>query len=114
MILNSAGEDNETEQEFSDGLDTQGFIYKEPMELYWKDKNWLDDLRAFNNKCWDKMACIHIILPNMTDKGQAATPKTARVPHYQTTIFEMQLEIDAFQAKGGRSNSRLTSRIKII
>jgi hypothetical protein len=85
-----------------DGLDTQGFIYEEPMDCYWTDKNRLDDLGPYNSERWDKMRCIHFILPNMTHTGQAATPRTARVPHYQTTLLEMKAEVAAFRAKGGK------------
>jgi hypothetical protein len=88
-------------QDFDDGLETQGFIYEEPVESYWEDKNCLDNLGPFANERWQKMVCIHFILPNMTDKGQAATPKTARVPHYQSSLFEVQSKIDTFCAKGG-------------
>jgi hypothetical protein len=92
--------EDETDKDISDALETPRFIYKEPGEAYWKDKNWVDNSGAFNNEGWDKMSCIHFILPSMMDKGQAAAPKTARVPHYQTTIFEMQLEIESFRAVG--------------
>jgi hypothetical protein len=43
----------------------------------------------------------------MTDKGQAATPKTARVPHYQTTLFEMKTTIELFCAAGGKIDFRI-------
>jgi hypothetical protein len=87
--------------DFHDGLETQGFIYEQPTDKYWKDKNHLDGLGAFNHKRWNTMRCIHFILPNLNDHGQAATPKQASVPHYQTTQAQIQLEIDSFRAAGG-------------
>jgi hypothetical protein len=90
-----------------DGLDTQGFIYEEPLESYWKDKNRLDALGAFDHDRWDKMRCIHFIMPNLTKTGQASTPKTARVPHYQTPLAEMQLEIDNYRDAGGQIHFKL-------
>jgi hypothetical protein len=48
------------------------------------------------------MACIHFILPNMSVKGHAATPKTARVPHYQCTLLDVQeTKINDFLSTGG-------------
>jgi hypothetical protein len=47
------------------------------------------------------MACIHFILPNMSVKGQAATPKTARVPHYQCTLIDVQTKINDFLSTRG-------------
>jgi hypothetical protein len=47
------------------------------------------------------MRCIHFILPNMTHLGQAATPKQASVPHYQTALAQIQLEINLFHEGGG-------------
>jgi hypothetical protein len=32
-------DDNIADPTFDDGLETQGFIYEEPLESYWKDKN---------------------------------------------------------------------------
>jgi hypothetical protein len=37
----------------------------------------------------------------MTDLGQGATPKQASVPHYQTTLAQIRLEIDLFHASSG-------------
>jgi hypothetical protein len=101
------GGQDDMDEDVSDGLETQGFIYEEPMESYWKDKNRLDDVGAFNNERWDQMACIHFIVPNMTNNGQAATPKTARVPHYQTALSKMQLEVEAFRAAGGKIDIKI-------
>jgi hypothetical protein len=42
------------------------------------------------------MCRIHFILPNMTDKGQAAIPKLANVAHYQTSLSQIWLQVDAF------------------
>jgi hypothetical protein len=86
---------------FNDGLEMQGFIYKEPSESYWEDKNRLDNLGPFHNERWQKMVCIHFILPNMTARGQAATPRTARVPHYHSTLLEVQSKVDSFRSTGG-------------
>ena len=78
--------DEVSEDVFDDGLETQGFIYEQPTDGYWPDKNRLDKLGAFSMERWHKMGCIHFILPNMSDLGQAATPKQANVPHHQTTL----------------------------
>jgi hypothetical protein len=86
---------------FHDGLDTQGFIYEQPMEEYWLDKNRLDKLGSFSKERWHKMRCIHFILPNMSDLGQASTPKQANVPHHQTTLAKVQLAITSFRDGGG-------------
>jgi hypothetical protein len=88
-------------KDYDDGLEMQGFIYEEPIESYWEDKNCLDNLGPFHNKRWQKMVCIHFILRNMTAKGQAATPRIAWVPHYQSSLFEVQSKIDSFHATGG-------------
>jgi hypothetical protein len=72
------------------------------MEAYWTKKNRVDDVGAFSNKPWEKMSCIHFILPNMMENGQAATLKTAWGLHYQTSLSEMQVEFAAFRAKGGK------------
>jgi hypothetical protein len=79
---------------YNDGLEIQVFIYEEPSAAYWKNKNQLD-------QCWKKMKCIHFILPNLLEIGQAATPKQASVPHYQTTLAQIKLEIKSFHACGG-------------
>ena len=47
------------------------------------------------------MKCIHFVLPNMTEKGQACTPKQANVPHYQTTLETTQLKMDSFLDASG-------------
>jgi hypothetical protein len=47
------------------------------------------------------MRCIHFILSNMTDKGQASIVWTARIPHYQTPLSEMQHKIASFRGLGG-------------
>jgi hypothetical protein len=61
----------------------------------------LDELGVFSHERWKKIRCIHFILPNMNDKGQAATPKTARVPHFQTSLSEIQRQVASFAARGG-------------
>jgi hypothetical protein len=38
----------------------------------------------------------------MNDKGQAATPKQATVPHYQTSISHIRSQLDSFRVSGGR------------
>jgi hypothetical protein len=38
---------------------------------------------TLSHERWDPMKCIHFVIPNMTEKGQACTPKKANVPHYQ-------------------------------
>jgi hypothetical protein len=48
------------------------------------------------------MRCVHFILPNMTDKGQAATPKQATLPHYQTSLSHIQSQVDSVRASGGQ------------
>jgi hypothetical protein len=48
------------------------------------------------------MRCIHFILPNMMDKGQASIVRTPREPHYQTPLSEMQREIASFRGLGGK------------
>jgi hypothetical protein len=85
--------DSNAESTYSDnnGLETQGFIYEEPSVAYWKDKNRLNNLGAFSNECRKKMKCIHFILPNMLEMGQATTSKQATVPHYQTTLAKIRL-----------------------
>jgi hypothetical protein len=87
---------------WNDGLETQGFIYEEPNEAYWRDKSRLDDLGPCSKERWDAMRCIHFILPNMTSNGQATTPRQASVPHYQTTQDEIELQIESFRAAGGK------------
>jgi hypothetical protein len=84
-----------------DGLEMQGFVYEEPKKAYWKEKTRLDELGVFSHERWKKIRCIHFILPNMNDKGQAATPKTARVPHFQTSLSEIQRQVASFAARGG-------------
>jgi hypothetical protein len=86
---------------FDDGLETQGFIYEQPMDDYWLDKNRLDKLGSFSMERWNKMRCIHFILPNMTELGQAATPKQANVPHHQTTLATVRLAVESYRAGGG-------------
>jgi hypothetical protein len=89
-------------QVFDDGLESQGFIYEQPSPAYWKDKTRLDGLGAFSHERWNSMRCIHFILPNMNDKGQAATPKQATVPHYQMSISHIHPQLDSFRVSGGR------------
>jgi hypothetical protein len=60
------------------------------------------------------MHYIHFILPNMMGLGQAATPKTAWVPHFQTSLSGIQAKIDYCIAGGGRSNSISTILTKTI
>jgi hypothetical protein len=86
---------------FDDGLESQDFIYEQPSTAYWKDKTRLDSLGAFSHKRWKLMRCIHFILPNMLDKGQAATPKQATVPHYQTSLSHLRSEVESFRVSGG-------------
>jgi hypothetical protein len=83
-------------------LETQGFIYEEPNDAYWRDKNRLDNLGPCSNERWDAMRCIHFILPNMTSTGQATTPRQASVPHYQTTQAQIEMQIESFRAAGGK------------
>jgi hypothetical protein len=75
--------------QFDDGLETQGFVYEQLAEVDWKDKPQLDGLGAFSHERWDAVGCIHFILPNMIDEGQAATPKQASVPHYQSSLLHI-------------------------
>ena len=84
-----------------DDLETQGFVYEEPSQSYWKEKGRLDELGVFSHERWKQMRCIHFILPNMTDNGQATTPKTARVPHFQTSLSEIKRQVASFTASGG-------------
>jgi hypothetical protein len=74
----------------NNGLETQGFISLKPSVTYWKDKTRLDSLGAFSNEHWNKMKCIHFILPNMLETGQAPTPKQASVPHYQRSFAQIR------------------------
>jgi hypothetical protein len=37
----------------------------------------------------------------MSDKGQAATPKQATVPHYQTSLSHIRSQVDSFRVSGG-------------
>jgi hypothetical protein len=82
-------------------LETQGFLYEQPTEAYWKDKSRLDGLGAFSHERWNSMPRIHFILPNMTHKRQAATPKMAKVPHYQSSLSQIWSQVDAFRQDGG-------------
>jgi hypothetical protein len=68
----------------------------QPTEVYWKDKPRLDGLGALSHKQCNSMLSIHFIIPNMTDKGQAATPKLANGPHYQPPLSQIQSQVDAF------------------
>jgi hypothetical protein len=87
---------------FDDGLESQGFIHEQPSTAYWKDKMRLDGLGAFSHERWKSMRCIHFILPNMSDyKGQAATPKQATVPHYQTSLSHLRSQVESFRVSGG-------------
>ncbi len=70
-------------------------------QAYWKDKPRLDGLGAFRHQRWNSMCCVHFILPNMTDKGKAAIPKLANVPHYQTSLSQIRLQADSFWQAGG-------------
>jgi hypothetical protein len=47
------------------------------------------------------MRCIHFILPNMTQSGQAPMPKQASVPHYQISLCQIESEIESYRALGG-------------
>jgi hypothetical protein len=82
-------------------LETQGFLYKQLAEAYLKDKPSLDGLGAISHERWNLMRRIHFILPNMTDKGQAATPKMANVPHYQSSLSQIRSQVGAFLRQGG-------------
>ncbi len=53
------------------------------------------------------MRCIHFILPNITEKGQATTPKQANIPHYQTSLFHIQSQVDSFWASGGHTEFKI-------
>jgi hypothetical protein len=85
----------------TDGLSTQGFVYEEPSKSYWEKKKRLDDLGAFSYERWEEMDCIHFILPNMGENGQACTVRTARVPHFQTPLSKMESEVASFRQAGG-------------
>ncbi len=41
-------------------------------------------------------------MPHLTKTGQASTPKTAQVPHYQPPLAEIQSEIDDYPEAGGQ------------
>jgi hypothetical protein len=92
---------NFEQENITDGLSTQGFVYEEPSKSYWGKKNQLDALGPFSHEQWKDMSCIHFILPNMTEHGQACTVQTARVPHFQTPIAKMRSEVHSFRAAGG-------------
>ncbi len=47
------------------------------------------------------MSCIHFILPKLTTKGQAMTPKQVKVPHYQTLLVYIKLQVESFRSLGG-------------
>jgi hypothetical protein len=93
--------DSDDIETFDDGLEMQGFIYEEPLEAYWNDKPRLDSLGAFNGERWSKMKCIHFVLPNMKAAEQAATPRQANVPHYQTSLANITSKIELFRPDGG-------------
>jgi hypothetical protein len=97
----------------NDGLDTQGFIYKQRTQAYWKDKPRLDGLGAFSHEQWNLMRRIHFILPHMTDKGQAETPKLANVPHYQTSLSQIRSQVDPFR-QAASFHSRFINQIVTI
>jgi hypothetical protein len=85
-----------------DGIETMGFLYEEPTSSYWETKSKLDGLGAFSHERWGSMECIHFILPNMTSHGQAATPKQANLPHYQTSLEHIKSQIASFRESGGQ------------
>ena len=84
-----------------DGLESMGFLYEEPNSTYWDQKLKLDGLGAFSHERWGSMKCIHFILPNMTSHGQAATPKQANLPHYQTSYEHIKAQVASFRESGG-------------
>jgi hypothetical protein len=86
-----------------DSLATHIFVYEEASVMYWSMKIRLDALGVFNHKRWNEMVCIHFILPNMSETGQACTVRT----HFQTPLLRMRSEIANFREGGG------TIRLKV-
>jgi hypothetical protein len=39
----------------NDDLETQGFVYEEPKNSYWKEKCQLDELGVFSHERWQEM-----------------------------------------------------------
>jgi hypothetical protein len=50
----------------------------------------------------------------MKDKGQAASPKLANVPHYQTSLLQIWSQIDYFDRPAASFHSRFINQIMTI